>query len=169
MGWEASRRSYRDVQSAGGAILQGEEWSDWETDTHTHTHTHTKETWISAGSLAHFFLLNFPMKCPSGTEGRELRTVVLELLHVEVFLTAVAVYLTSCIQLFVTPWTVAHQAPVSMGFPRQEYWSGLLFSFPGESSRFRDLTCASCIGRWILYLWTTREAQDIHKRHKSRI
>ena len=29
------------------------------------------------------------------------------------------------VQLFVTPWTVAYQAPPSMGFPRQEYWSGL--------------------------------------------
>ena len=28
---------------------------------------------------------------------------------------------------FVTPWTVIHQAPLSMGFPRQEYWSGLPF------------------------------------------
>ena len=34
--------------------------------------------------------------------------------------------------LFVTPWTVAHQAPVSMGFPRQEYWSGLPFPPPGD-------------------------------------
>ena len=33
----------------------------------------------------------------------------------------------SCVQLFVIPWTVAHQAPLSMEFPRQEYWSGLLF------------------------------------------
>ena len=34
--------------------------------------------------------------------------------------------LLSCIQLFVTPWTVAHQAQtLSMGFPRQEYWSAL--------------------------------------------
>ena len=31
----------------------------------------------------------------------------------------------------VTPWTAAHQAPLSMGFPRQEYWSGLLFPSPG--------------------------------------
>ena len=31
----------------------------------------------------------------------------------------------SCVQLFLTPWTVAHQAPLSMGFSRQEYWSGL--------------------------------------------
>ena len=33
----------------------------------------------------------------------------------------------SHVQLFVTPWTVAHQAPLSMGFPRQEYWTGLPF------------------------------------------
>ena len=33
--------------------------------------------------------------------------------------------LLRCVQLFVTPWTVARQAPLSMGFPRQEYWSGL--------------------------------------------
>ena len=32
--------------------------------------------------------------------------------------------LLSRVQLCVTPWTVAHQAPLSMGFPRQEYWSG---------------------------------------------
>ena len=35
--------------------------------------------------------------------------------------------LLSRVQLFVTPWTVAHQAPLSMGFPRQEHWSGLPF------------------------------------------
>ena len=33
----------------------------------------------------------------------------------------------SCVQLFATPWTVTHQAPLSMGFSRQEYWSGLPF------------------------------------------
>ena len=31
-----------------------------------------------------------------------------------------------------TPWTVACQAPLSMGFSRQQYWSGLLFPFPGD-------------------------------------
>ena len=31
-----------------------------------------------------------------------------------------------------TPWTVAHQVPLSMGFPRQEYWNGLPFPFPGD-------------------------------------
>ena len=31
-----------------------------------------------------------------------------------------------------TPWTIAHQAPLSMGFPRQEYWSGLPLPSPGD-------------------------------------
>ena len=38
----------------------------------------------------------------------------------------------SHVQLFVTPWTVAHHAPLSMGFSRQEYWSGLSFPSPGD-------------------------------------
>ena len=33
---------------------------------------------------------------------------------------------------FATPWTVALQAPLSMGFPRQEYWRGLPFPSPGD-------------------------------------
>ena len=40
--------------------------------------------------------------------------------------------LPSQVHLFETPWTVAHQVPLSMGFPRQEYWSGLPFSSPGD-------------------------------------
>ena len=42
----------------------------------------------------------------------------------------------SCVQLFATPWTIAHQAPLSVGFFRQEYWSGLPFPIPGY---FRDM------------------------------
>ena len=38
----------------------------------------------------------------------------------------------SCVQLFATPCTVALQAPLSMEFPRQEYWSGLPFPSPGD-------------------------------------
>ena len=37
----------------------------------------------------------------------------------------------SC-QTFCDPWTIAHQAPLSLGFPRQEYWSGLPFPSPGD-------------------------------------
>ena len=38
----------------------------------------------------------------------------------------------SRVRLFVTPWTVAHWAPPSMEFSRQEYWSGLPFPSPGD-------------------------------------
>ena len=38
----------------------------------------------------------------------------------------------SHVQLFATPWTVAHLAPLSVGFSRQEHWSGLLYPSPGD-------------------------------------
>ena len=38
----------------------------------------------------------------------------------------------SRVRLFVTPWTVAYQAPLSMGFSRHEYWSELPFPSPGD-------------------------------------
>ena len=38
----------------------------------------------------------------------------------------------SSVQLFATPWTVAYQAPLPMGFSRQEYWSRLPFPSPGD-------------------------------------
>ena len=40
--------------------------------------------------------------------------------------------LLSCVQLFGTPWTVAHEVLASMEFSRQEYWSGLPFPSPGD-------------------------------------
>ena len=38
------------------------------------------------------------------------------------------------VHLFATPWTIAHQTPLSIGFSRQEYWSGLPFPSPGDLS-----------------------------------
>ena len=38
----------------------------------------------------------------------------------------------SRVRLFATPWTVAYQVPLSMGFSKQEYWSGLPFPSPGD-------------------------------------
>ena len=70
----------------------------------------------------------------------------------------------SRVWLFVTTWTVAWQAPPSMEFPRQEYWSRLPFLLQG-SSRPRDWThvsCISCIGRQILNYWVAWEALSIY-------
>ena len=42
------------------------------------------------------------------------------------------IHVLSCAQLFATPWTVAHQAPLVMEFSQQEYWSELPFPPPGD-------------------------------------
>ena len=44
----------------------------------------------------------------------------------------VPIQVVACVQLFSAPWTVALHAPLSMGFPRQEYWRGLLFPPPKD-------------------------------------
>ena len=56
------------------------------------------------------------------------------------------------VQLFVTPWPVALQAPLSMGFSRQESWSGLPFPPPGDlpDPGTEPVSHVSCVGRWIL-------------------
>ena len=50
------------------------------------------------------------------------------------FLVHVCMYakLLSRVRLFATAWTVVHQAPLSMGFSRQQYWHGLPFPSPGD-------------------------------------
>ena len=60
----------------------------------------------------------------------------------------------SCVQHFVTLWTVARQAPLSMGLSRPEYWSGLPFPPPGGSSQPRDQTVSPvvlAVGRQFIY------------------
>ena len=59
---------------------------------------------------------------------------------------------------FATPWTVACQAPLSMGFPRQEYWRWLPFPSPGDLLHQWSNPCL-LLGRQILYHWATWEAQ----------
>ena len=60
----------------------------------------------------------------------------------------------SCLKSFVIPWTLAHQAPLSMGFSRKEYLSGLPFPPPGIFPTQKS-TQASCIaGRFTYYYLT---------------
>ena len=96
----------------------------------------------------------------------------------------------SPVPLFATPWTVAYQAPSSMGFSRQEYWSGLPFPSPGHlpdsgielrspalqadnlnseppafpffrgSSKLRDQTQVSLIAGRFFTSWATGEDQE---------
>ena len=102
----------------------------------------------------------------------------------------VKVKLLSRVRLFTTPWTAAYQAPPSMGFSRQEYWSGVplpsqscptlcnpmdytvngilqarilewaAFPFSRGSSQPRDWTQVSRIAGGFLSSWATRKAQE---------
>ena len=73
---------------------------------------------------------------------------------------------------FATPGTVARQAPLSMRFSQQEYWSGLPFLPPGDllhpGIKPASPACVSCIGRWILYHSATWEAHNT-LQHSSKI
>ena len=68
----------------------------------------------------------------------------------------------SRVRLFASPWTAAHQAPLSMGFSRQEYWSGLPRPPPGDLPDPGFEPHVSCIAG-ILHHWATREA--LRKSH----
>ena len=59
----------------------------------------------------------------------------------------------SHVQICATLWTVAHQAPLSMGFSRQGYWSGLLFPPPEDLPHpgIKPMFHTSCTGRQVLY------------------
>ena len=72
----------------------------------------------------------------------------------------------SHIWLFATPWTVAHHAPLSMGFTKQEHWSGLPY-LPRRLFQIQELNpCLLCLLHWrpIHYCWATRE---VHTHHES--
>ena len=64
----------------------------------------------------------------------------------------------SCLTLLWPPWTVAHQASLSMGFPRQEYWSELPFTSPGDLPN-PGIKLASLYCRQNLYHQVIRDAQ----------
>ena len=62
----------------------------------------------------------------------------------------------SCVRLCTTPWTVALQAPLSMGFFQARILEWVAICSSREPSLSRDQThifCVSCIGRWVLYNW----------------
>ena len=77
------------------------------------------------------FLHNWIHCPPMRTSTESISVVKMLIFHID--------YFKNCkvksfirFRLFATPWTLAHQAPPSMGFSRQEYWSGLPFPSPGD-------------------------------------
>ena len=74
------------------------------------------------------------------------------------------VQLLSHIWLFMTPWTIAHQAPLSMGFPRKKYYRRLPFPSPGDGLNpgIKPTSPASpSLASGFFDLWATRETQTV--------
>ena len=76
----------------------------------------------------------------------------------------VKVKLLSCVWLFMTPWTAAYQAPPSMGFSRQEYWSGL--PLPSEAKQMSLLTLSKLLFSFHIcrnynYAWNTESTHQV--------
>ena len=91
-----------------------------------------------------------------GRFNKEGTYVYLWLIHIDVWQKC---WSCSRVQLFVTSWTIAQQAPLSLGFPRQEYGSGFSCpSFSRRSSWPRDWTQVSHIPGRFFIIWATREA-----------
>ena len=67
-------------------------------------------------------------------------------------------YLLSRALLFVTLWTIARQAPLSMEFSRQEFWSGLAFPPPGDPPDPGIRTQVSCVTGRFLTIWVSDKA-----------
>ena len=68
-------------------------------------------------------------------------------------------YVCSVVRNSETPWTVAHQAPLSMEFSRQEYWSGLWFPTPGDLPDPGIKPTSSALAGWFFTIW---EALAVH-------
>ena len=68
------------------------------------------------------------------------------------------IHALSCVWLFTTPWTIGHQASLSMEFFRQECWSGVAIPFPGGSFWPGDQTQISHIAGRFFNVWAIREA-----------
>ena len=75
--------------------------------------------------------IGIEIRCGTHSRPVVLQTTLLLSLDIS-FLIYACAQLLSYVQLFATPWTVAHQAPLSMGFSRQDYWRGLPCCLPGD-------------------------------------
>ena len=76
---------------------------------------------------------NYKVKSKNRGKGNENLDASCRILHIlQIAVAAICCLVTKSYPTLATPWTVAHQAPLSMGFSRQEYWNGLPFSSPGN-------------------------------------
>ena len=120
----------------------------------------TEGTRINRASPPHCQTDSFLSPCPLIYEMYIMSMLLSYISIIGIFLLVLVVVLlvTKSCSTLATSWTVACQAPLSMGFFRQEYWSGMLFPSPGESSWPKNWTQVSWIAGRFFTDWAMREA-----------
>ena len=73
----------------------------------------------------------------------------------------------SCVRLFLTLWTVAHQAPLSKEFSRQEYWSGLPSPSPGDFPYPGIKPGSPAFAGRFFTVWATMELENLNRKKKT--
>ena len=81
----------------------------------------------------------------------------------------VAVVIVQSCPFFATPWTVAHQAPLSMKFLQARILDWVAISFSRRSSWLRDRTRVSCIAGGFFTIWATRDVLGSHSLSKAKL
>ena len=120
----------------------------------------TEGTRINRASPPHCQTDSFLSPCPLIYEMYIMSMLLSYISIIGIFLLVlvVALLVTKSCSTLATSWTVTCQAPLSMGFFRQEYWSGMLFPSPGESSWPKNWTQVSWIAGRFFTDWVMREA-----------
>ena len=152
-------------------------------------HSWRKDPWpITSQDL---FVTNFPVEfLPSSWPSRQTnsQTTTHELLYVHIFYslllrkinnqvhclkflplplslgppqTMACAQSLSCVQLFAAPSIIVHGAPLSMGFPRQEYWKWVAITFPRAYSWPKDGNCISCVSCIAGGFFTTKPPREL--------
>ena len=146
------------LHTVPGVPKSGTWLSDWAY-THPHTHTHTHPTqWRT--------LVVILGSDDSGIQCSMIQPISPNLTPLHNFPASVKLIMCSisCTWLFVTPWSVAHLDPLSIGFYRQEYWSGLPFPPPGDlpnpGTKLESLASPALADKFTT--WATWEASVKH-------
>ena len=106
------------------------------------------------------------MSCQGQSWNSFIAAYVRERKDAEVVVVHQQCQLLSRVRLFATPWTVVHQAPLSMGFSRQEYWSGNSHSFLQGIFLTQELNPGLLCCRQILYCLNHHGSPEASKRNQ---
>ena len=105
-------------------------------------------------SVIKYVHINHEIRAPEAGGSHYVAQEIIKIYFTQIHICGYMLIRFSCVQLFVTLWTIAHQAPLSMGSSRQEYWSGLPCPSPGDlpkpGIKPTSLTCSALAGGFFI-------------------